>query len=142
VGCAFRDRLCIALSAATFAYTRVYHQSPLSSSSSSSVIPVREWREEQPTTNQQHMIPVIGEAKFNEYYGLKYKGQLSSVISKWESPDEDVVSCGTNPDFFDFFKLSQSQRQVRIIYWMCLYISILICINSLFNRFFDSHTRL
>ena len=137
MGCAFRDRLCIALSAATFAYTRVYHQSPLSSSSSSSVIPVREWREEQPTTNQQHMIPVIGDAKFNEYYGLKYNGQLSSVISKlWDSPDdEDVVSCGTNPDFFDFFKLSQSQRQVRIIYWMCLYIQH-FNINSLFNRFF------
>ena len=137
--CGLRNsrRLCIALLAAAVAYIRVYHQSPLSSSSSSSVIPVREWREEQPTTNQQHMIPVIGEAKFNEYYGLKYKGQLSSVISKRDSPDndEDVVSCGTNPDFFDFFKLSQSQRQVRIIYWMCLYIQH-FNINSLFNRFF------
>jgi hypothetical protein len=103
------------------------------------VIPVREWREEQPTTNQQHMIPVIGEAKFNEYYGLKYKGQLSSVISKWDSPDddEDVVSCGTNPDFFDFFKLSQSQRQVRM-YWMCLYTRILISIIFLIN--FLTHT--
>jgi hypothetical protein len=88
------------------------------------------------STNNRHpheqIIPAIGEAKFVEYYGLKYNGQLSSVISKWDSPDdEDVVSCGTNPDFFDFFKLPQSQRQVRI-YIGCAYISINI--DSLFNR--------
>lgn len=113
--CGLRNsrRLCIAFIAATVAYIRVYHQysAPLSLST---VIPAG-WSEEQPAT--QHMITLIGEAKFNDYYGLKYKGQLSSKEAKvWESssPDDDVVSCGTNPDFFDFFKLPQSQRQVRI----------------------------
>ena len=60
-------------------------------------------------------VPFLSNEEFLKKYSTIYKGHLSS--SQWQSPD---LSCGTSPDFFDFFLLPKSQRsrffEDKIIY--------------------------